>query len=50
MAVEVTRMTASVGSWIVGSGTVSTDTLDVPCQVKALMGKGCPGRHQGIRD
>jgi hypothetical protein len=35
--VEVIRTIASVGSWILGSGTVSTDTFDFPCQVKALM-------------
>src|SRR5699024_4329068 len=37
IAVEVTRMRASVGCWIVGSGTVSTLTCSVPCQVTALM-------------
>src|SRR4051794_1950539 len=37
IAVDVTRTMASVGSWIFGSGTVSTDTLDVPCQVSARM-------------
>ena len=35
MAVEVTRMIASVGCWIVGSGTVSTRTSRFPCQVSA---------------
>src|SRR5687767_4166676 len=37
IAVDVIRTIASVGSWILGSGTVSTDTLDVPCQVSARM-------------
>ncbi|GAA4542346.1 hypothetical protein GCM10010309_06360 [Streptomyces violaceochromogenes] len=30
-------MTASVGSWIVGSGTFSTRTSRLPCQVTALI-------------
>src|SRR5512133_3856817 len=30
-------MTASVGCWMTGSGTVSTDTDRLPCQVSALM-------------
>ena len=43
IAVEVIRTIASVGSWILGSGTVSTDTFAVPCQVKALMtAVACP--------
>ncbi|GGN31610.1 hypothetical protein GCM10010109_51960 [Actinoplanes campanulatus] len=42
MAVEVMRTTASVGSWIRGSGTVSTETLPVPCHVKARMVDACP--------
>jgi hypothetical protein len=37
MAVEVIRTIASVGSWMTGSGTVSTDTLPVPCHVSARM-------------
>ena len=37
IAVEVTRMIASVGCWRIGSGTVSTLTRSVPCQVTALM-------------
>jgi hypothetical protein len=35
--VVVTRMMASVGSWITGSGTVSTRTLRLPCHVTALI-------------
>jgi hypothetical protein len=35
--VDVMRMTASVGSWIVGSGTFSTRTSRLPCQVTALI-------------
>src|SRR5690242_5200834 len=30
-------MTASVGSWIRGSGTVSTRTSRLPCQVRAFI-------------
>ncbi|GAP46584.1 lysine--tRNA ligase [Streptomyces azureus] len=30
-------MTASVGSWISGSGTFSTRTSRLPCQVTALI-------------
>src|SRR5215211_1111772 len=37
MPVEVIRTIASVGSWIVGSGTVSTRTSRLPCQVTAFM-------------
>ena len=37
IAVEAIRTIASVGSWICGSGTVSTDTFCVPCHVSALM-------------
>ena len=33
--IEVTRMIASVGSWIVGSGTSSTLTSRLPCHVTA---------------
>ena len=40
MPVEVTRMIASVGSSIVGSGTVSTRTSWVPCQATAFTGTG----------
>ena len=36
MAVEVTLMIASVGSWIVGSGTSSTLTSRFPCQTRAF--------------
>src|SRR6478736_10440646 len=35
MAEDVTWMMASVGCWIVGSGTVSTRTSRRPCQVSA---------------
>ena len=38
MLVLVTLMMASVGSWMRGSGTVSTLILRRPCQVTALMG------------
>ena len=34
---DVTSMTMSVGSWITGSGTVSTRTSARPCQVTARM-------------
>ncbi len=37
MLVVVTRMTASVGSSIRGSGTVSTSTLRLPCHVTAFI-------------
>ena len=37
MFVDVISMIASVGSWIVGSGTVSTRTSRLPCQVTAFM-------------
>ena len=37
MAVDVTLMTASVGSWMTGSGTVSTETERLPCHVSALI-------------
>jgi hypothetical protein len=37
MPLEVTRMTASVGSSIRGSGTVSTRTSRLPCQATAFM-------------
>lgn len=35
--VDVIRMTASVGSWITGSGTVSTRTSRLPCHVTAFI-------------
>jgi hypothetical protein len=38
MLVVVTRMTASVGACTNGSGTSSTRTSFVPCQVTAFMG------------
>jgi len=37
MPVEVIFTMASVGSWIVGSGTDSTRTSRLPCQVTAFM-------------
>src|SRR5215204_1167428 len=37
MALEVTRTIASVGAWIEGSGTESTRTSRLPCQVSAFM-------------
>jgi hypothetical protein len=36
MAVDVIRTIASVGSWMVGSGTVSTRTSRLPCHTAAL--------------
>jgi predicted PurR-regulated permease PerM len=38
MLVDVTSMMASVGSSILGSGTVSTRTSRLPCQVTAFIG------------
>src|SRR3569833_177227 len=62
MFVVVTRMTASVGAAMIGSGTSSTRTSRVPCQVTAFMGLRfigtthrrivpvlVPGPHQGKR-
>ncbi len=43
--VDVTRMTASVGSSIRGSGTFSTRTSRLPCQVTALIAP-CSLRRQ----
>src|SRR5436190_20841563 len=37
MPEEVTRTIASVGSWITGSGTSSTRTSRLPCQVTAFI-------------
>ena len=37
MAVEVTAMIASLGSWMRGSGTSVTRTSRLPCHVSALM-------------
>src|SRR6478735_1685786 len=42
IADEVTLMIASVGSSILGSGTSSTRTSRLPCQVTALI--GCPSQ------
>src|SRR5829696_1386323 len=39
IAVEVMRTMASVGSWILGSGTVSTRTSWLPCQATAFIGR-----------
>src|SRR3954454_11603988 len=36
------RTTASVGSWIAGSGTVSTRTSRLPWKVRARMGRALP--------
>ena len=44
MPVEVTRTIASVGSSIVGSGTSSTRTSRLPCQVTAFTAELVPGR------
>ena len=40
-------MIASVGSWIVGSGTVSTRTSWTPCQVNAFMSSRYPATGPG---
>jgi hypothetical protein len=37
MLVDVTSMIASVGSFTSGSGTVSTRTSRLPCQVTAFI-------------
>src|SRR4051812_589580 len=37
IAVVVTRMTASVGSWMTGSGTSSTRTSRLPCHASAFI-------------
>jgi hypothetical protein len=42
MLVVVTRMTASVGSWMIGSGTSSTRTSRLPCQVTACIWSTVP--------
>ena len=42
IAVEVTRMTTSVGSSIFGSGISLTCTSRLPCQVTALMALSSP--------
>ena len=42
MPVDVTLMIASVGASMVGSGTVSTRTSCVPCQVRAFMARPLP--------
>jgi hypothetical protein len=50
MHVEVMRTIASVGSSILGSGTVSTRTSRLPCQVSAFIVVDYPGdraRHAG---
>src|SRR4051812_42529078 len=41
--VDVTRMMASVGSWMVGSGTFSTRTSRLPCHVSAFTLRPLPG-------
>ena len=38
IAVDVTRMMMSFGSWIAGSGTSVTSTCSFPCQVSARIG------------
>src|SRR3954451_2578026 len=54
MFVVVTRTIASVGSWIVGSGTSSTRTSRLPCQVTAFIrvllrsGRGARGSRSGL--
>src|ERR671926_121566 len=42
--VDVTRMIASVPSWIDGSGTVSTRTSRLPCQATAFTVRAFPER------
>ena len=42
MPVDVTRMIASVGASIVGSGTVSTRTSRLPWKVTAFTGSAYP--------
>ena len=42
IAVEVTWMMTSFGSWIWGSGTSVTSTCSVPCHVRALMASSGP--------
>ena len=37
IALDVILTIASVGSWMIGSGTSSTETLRLPCQVSALI-------------
>ncbi len=52
MLVVVTRMTASVGCWMTGSGTSSTRTSPLPCQVTAFMGYSSVariGRARGLQ-
>src|SRR4051794_40671320 len=39
-------MIASVGSWIAGSGTSSTRTSRLPCQVRAFIRKPYPARQR----
>src|SRR5271165_1709114 len=50
IAVEVTRMTMSFGSWITGSGTSVTSTCSFPCHVSARM-RSLSLRlgHRGVR-
>src|ERR671933_1062518 len=50
MPLEVTSTTTSVGSWIVGSGTVSTRTSARPCQVTARMGRDSSRRRSTVSD
>src|SRR3954467_2506902 len=47
MPVEVTRMIASVGCSIAGSGTVSTRTSWVPCQATAFMPRRLSSQGRG---
>ncbi len=48
MPVEVMRTIASVGSWMVGSGTLSTRTSRLPCQVTAFIASGLPASRQAV--
>src|SRR4051812_27051427 len=48
MQVDVTLMTTSFGSSILGSGTVSQRTSDLPCQQSALIGSSGSGGVDGV--
>src|SRR5688572_9220665 len=47
MHVDVTLMITSVGSWILGSGTVSHRTSPLPCQHSAFMRVSSGERKKG---
>src|SRR4051794_18264191 len=48
MQVDVTLMITSFGSSILGSGTVSQRTSDLPCQVRAFIGSSGSGGVAGV--